>query len=268
MITVVLLMAILLISLFGYTIYQRFRGPCPSCSNRKRAVKVITKDMVKARESANDKFVRTPAYEDLDLERGDCGNWEEERDAARQEALAALTRPASVLLKPTMWERAKGFVAANKNVDKEPELESGPEPEPERKTSSSDDRFFTVDPVTQVFRKSTTSVHPYASHHSIDRAFDPPSPLPNTYYSRTKATTRSVFERPGSEQSEHYVPGPYVQSNSPPAISEPFNYSAYLSKQCEPAFPGALNIGDAKRRSRTYGGLPVPEDFEDVDVNQ
>jgi hypothetical protein len=151
-------------------------------------VKVITKDMVKARESKEESG---PVPEDLpDLERGESGlgNWEYEREKARKEALDALTRPESVLVKPTMWERALGFVGS-KNKDPEPE------PEAERKTSASNDRFFTVDPVTHVFRGSTTSdVHSNASRPSIDRGYDPSSPslLPDMYYTRPASTSRNI----------------------------------------------------------------------------
>jgi hypothetical protein len=271
MLAAVILMAILLISLLVYTIYQRFRGPCHACSVNKLAVKVITRDMVKARESAEKSG---PVRDDQpDLERGEIGlgnaTWEDEREKARKEALDALTRPESVLVKPTMWERALGFVGSK---NKEPSR--SPSPEPERKTSASNDRFFTVDPVTQVFRNSTLSntlEDDYSSRPSIDRAYDPPSPehLPSTYYTRPKTTSsRSIRKRPGSEQSEYYSPGP-VQSTSPPARSEPFNYSAYLRddwKADESTVAGALNIREAKRRSRTYGGLPMPEGWEDVDI--
>jgi hypothetical protein len=77
------------------------------------------------------------------------------------------------------------------------------------------------------------------------------------------------LQRSRSEQSEHYTPGP-VLSTSPPAHSEPFNYSAYLRndwKSDKSAVPGVLTVRNAKRRSKTYGGLPVPEGWEDVDVN-
>jgi hypothetical protein len=243
MLAAVILMAILLISLLAYAIYQRFRGPCHACSVNKRAVKVITKDMVKARESKEESG---PVPEDLpDLERGESGlgNWEYEREKARKEALDALTRPESVLVKPTMWERALGFVGS-KNKDPEPE------PEAERKTSASNDRFFTVDPVTHVFRGLVSIAGMILLRHPYCQICTTLAPRP---------PAEIFLQRSRSEQSEHYTPGP-VLSTSPPAHSEPFNYSAYLRndwKSDKSAVPGVLTVRNAKRRSRTYGGLPV-----------
>jgi hypothetical protein len=266
MLAAVIFMALLLLSLIGYAIYQRYRGRCHNCTDNEKALakwksgelKVITKEMVKERESLASKEAnsfRGPRYEDL--EKG-VTPMSQERRTARQEALAQLTRPESAVVKPGMWERAKGIIQPKSQTQPTPAL-----PTP------SNDRFFTVDPVP-VTRPPSPSVtqlpYPespvlgyhraptprpifltqgYDAHPFLDHAYSPPSP---SMYSRPTNSQIRV-----DRESEERIP------------VSPDTYSEYIRGDWrdEAGVPNKLNVRD-KRRSRPYGGLPVPEGFEDV----
>jgi hypothetical protein len=267
MLAAVIFMALLLLSLIGYAIYQRYRGRCHNCTDNEKALakwesgelKVITKEMVKERESLASKEVnslRGPRYEDL--EKG-VTPMSQERLTARQEALAQLTRPESAVVKPGMWERAKGII----------QPKSQTQPTPPAIPTPSNDRFFTVDPVP-ITRPPSPSVtqlpYPdspvlgynrapiplpisltqgYDTHPFLDHAYSPPSP---SMYSRPTNSQIRV-----DRESEERVP------------VSPDTYSEYIrgDRKDEASVPNKLNVRD-KRRSRPYGGLPVPEGFEDV----
>jgi hypothetical protein len=248
MLAAIIFMALLLLSIISYAIYQRFRGRCHNCTANEAQLskwqngdlKVITKEMVKARESLNS----TISY---DMEKGE---YQRERDTARKEALHALTRPESIVVKPSMWERAMGLMKSRSNRKPPNSLL------PAIPHASSDDRFFTVEPATHVLHTPTP---PYAFNRDLDHAYSPPSP---SLYSRT--TNRNIM-RGGETQEEHYVHGPVGHDTESPQT-----YSEYLRddwKQDKSVVAGALNIREEKKRSRTYGGLPAPYGWEDIDVN-
>jgi hypothetical protein len=268
----IIIMALLLFSLIGHAIYQRYRGRCHNCTDNEKALakwksgdlKVITKAMVKERGSLNS--IGGPVYEDLEKGAMAC-----ERPTARADALAALTRPESLVVKPKLWERAMGYMKG-KNASEESA--------PVLPTSSSD-RFFTVDPLPVTRPGSTVDttwptspvhtftsperppyptspVHirdpspvraqPYTKHPVLDRAYSPPSP---SMYSRATNGIRIV-----NRLSAQGVPAPHT-------------YSEYMRNDgnTQPDVSTALNVRD-KRRSRTYGGLPLPEGFVDVSLGE
>jgi hypothetical protein len=225
---------------------------------------VITKAMVKERGSLNS--IGGPVYEDLEKGAMAC-----ERQTARADALAALTRPESLVVKPKLWERAMGYMKGeNASEESAPVL-----------PTSSSDRFFTVDPLPVTRPGSTvdttwptspvhtftsperppyptSSVHirdpspvraqPYTKHPVLDRAYSPPSP---SMYSRATNGIRIV-----NRLSAQGVPAPHT-------------YSEYMRNDgnTQPDVSTALNVRD-KRRSRTYGGLPLPEGFVDVSLGE
>jgi hypothetical protein len=272
MLAAVVFMTLLLLSLIGYAIYQRYRGRCHNCTANEKALakwksgelKVITKEMVKERESLAFKeanSLRGPRYEDL--EKGVTA-MSQERRTARQEALSQLTRPESAVVKPGMWERAKGII----------QPKSQTQPTPPALPTPSNDRFFTVDPVP-VTRPPSPSVTqlPYPEspvfgyHHSptprpislaqgydthpfLDHAYSPPSP--------------SMYSRPTNSQI-----GVNCESEAGFPNGSPDTYSEYIrgDRRDERSVPGKLNVRD-KRRSRPYGGLPVPEGFEDFSLGR
>ncbi|KAF1912735.1 hypothetical protein BDU57DRAFT_597280 [Ampelomyces quisqualis] len=266
----VILMVWLLISLLMYALYQRFRGKCHNCARseqelekwRKGDLKVITKDMVKSRESLNSqgsfsrsKLAPNGANEDLEE-----GNTDAERQAAREEALAVLTRPGSVFLKPSLWERTKGMMKPKgKQV----------EPSPERPPTIGD-RFFTLPdvkttapltPKTDYMLPQTRYEPPptvdYALDPIINRSYSPPSP---SVYSRA---TDYPIKRPGPQQSEHYVPTAPLRSPSREDSNAPKNtYSTYMRDEWRPphlrpkvvdegsVVSSTLNIGNPRHRAR------------------
>ncbi|OAL07052.1 hypothetical protein IQ06DRAFT_355100 [Phaeosphaeriaceae sp. SRC1lsM3a] len=195
----IIIMAIVLLTFVAYAIYQRFRGKCHRCTINEDKLrkwesgelKRITKDMVKAREkhdSQASKSAPALALSDIDLEAGD---YEAERDAERAATLAALNRPASVVQKSSLFERAKG---ALKNKGKKPNTHSkSPEP-----VLPSQDRFFAVaEPVTQLSQKPY--VEKQYEFKFLDRAYNHPSlvPLksPSSIYSYDGGTP--LENRPG-----------------------------------------------------------------------
>jgi hypothetical protein len=212
----VILMVLLLLILFGYAIYQRFHGKCHHCGKhekelekwRKGDLKIITKEMVKSRESLNSsRSDSAPNGAHADLERGDA---DKERQVHHAKALAALTRPSSVLLKPSLWERAKGMMKPKYKTSKH---------SPENRPSTVGDRFFTLSNVETLapalpqadymlpqttYEPPQTTREPLQQNYTvdpvIDRAYSPPSP---SVYSRA---TDYLIQRPGSQQSEHYNP--------------------------------------------------------------
>jgi hypothetical protein len=258
-------MALLLLSLIGYAIYQRYRGRCHNCNDNEKAIvkwksgdlRVITKDMVKERESLRlQRLIGGPAYGDL-----------EKGVMARDDALAALTRPESVVVKPNLWERAMEY-RKSKNEESPPVL-----------PTSSSDRFFVVDPVpvtrpisvvettwppspvhtftspvqppystSPVHTRNSSPIHnqTYAAQPILDHAYSPPSP---SMYSRATIGNTQV-----TRVSAQDMPAPYTQ---PEYMRDDEN--------TQPVVPTALNVWD-KRRSRAYGGLPLPEGFEDVSL--
>jgi hypothetical protein len=312
------LFALILLGFLAYAIYMRFRGKCPACENNEAKLnkwetgelKLITKEMVQTREKRSSQAL---ASFDADVEKGEVCGYDAGRQAARDATLAALSRPESVVIKSSLWDRAKGILKGK--------AKSSPAPlpfMPERHISqlTVGDRFFMVGDVESIRHSHQPPPPPfptvqYEPSPNHDRAYDPPSP--STY---SRATNSNVGYQPTN-------PIPQNCDSSRTENSYPFIYSTYLGEEWHPrniehheAEPEAscnegsvissmLNINNwhyqdrydeaqhimhrksvtdtelqkavddvnvvegqmrRKRRSRTYGGLPHPEEFEDVDI--
>jgi hypothetical protein len=258
----VIIMALVLLGLIGYNIYQRYRGRCQNCTDNEKAIvkwksgdlKVITKEMVKERKSLrSQRPIGGPAYEDLEK-----GVMAHERQTAREDALATLTRPESLVVKPNLWDRAMGYTKS-KNEESAPAL-----------PTSSSDRFFTIDPVpvtrpvsevqttwptspVHTFTSLVQSPYPtspvrnltYTAHPILDRAHSPPSP---SMYSRATNGNTQVTRASAQDGAAPYTYSEHMRDN----------------EKTQPVVPTALNVRD--KRSWAYGGLPLSGGFEDVSL--
>lgn len=274
--TIIILLVIVLLSLLVYAIYQRARGRCYNCSSNEALLykyktgqlKHISPTMVKDREKwMASESIRTGA--DDDLEMGHL-SYAEKRDKDREEALAALNGPEPV--KSSIWDRAKGVAGIvesrakdvagavktkAKGKGKQP-ASIPPEPDAERTIGGP---VYTETPVESVrhIPRPLQQVQNYDEDSYYDRAYDAPSP-PDNVRNPPSPPSPSIYSRPGAsdvggriqDQAEHYILyGPPLRDTSPDQPTT--TYSTYLEAQ-------------KKRRSRTYGGLPNPEGFEDVDI--
>jgi hypothetical protein len=320
-IAAVVLFALILFGFLAYAIYMRIRGKCPACENNEAKLrkwetgelKLITKEMVQTRAKRSSQALASTG---ADVEKGEVCGYDAERQAARDAALAALTRLESVVIKSSLWDRAKGMIKG-KDKSSQPAVPFLPERHVSQQTVG--DRFFMVGDVESIRHSHQPPLPPfptvqYEPSPKHDRAYDPPSP--STY---SRATNSNV-----GYQSTNLVP--QNGGSSPTDDSHPFIYSTYLGEEwhprnlehheAEPEVPrnegsvisSTLNINNRryqdrydvaqrimhrksvtdtelqravddvnvvegqmrrKRRSRTYGGLPHPEkfeDFEDVDM--
>jgi hypothetical protein len=317
--------ALVLLAFIGYAIYTRFKGRCSACETNeaklekweKGELKVITKEMVKARETLStqpsERLVPAPTGSNIDLERGEMvSDYQTERQAAHEAALAVLNAPELAYIKPSFWDRAKSVVRSR---GKARQVASQSLPARAETPPNVGERLFTVvepEPAHRSHEQTLPQIPTFKYEPSITHnpAFEPPSP---SIYSRA---THSNAGRP---QSEHYNPDP---PRSPSSSYYPTTYSTYLGKVWGPrneehmrqqeaamrdegsVVSSTLNVNNyrhlvrydqaqrtmqrnsttesemqravdvvntvegqmrKKRRSRTYGGLPIPEEFEDVE---
>ncbi|KAH7385170.1 hypothetical protein DE146DRAFT_621556 [Phaeosphaeria sp. MPI-PUGE-AT-0046c] len=250
----VVLMAVVLLSLISYAIYQRFRGKCHKCPVNEEKLrkwesgelKRITKDMVKIREKYNSQTsgsAAAPAASDVDLE------------------------AASVVQETSLFERAKG---ALKTKGKQ---RSDSPKDFERVLPSYDlsqDRFFAVvEPFAQPAQQPQVAKQ-YESNNYLDRAYDPlsalPPKLPRSIYSYDGENT--FHNHTYSIQSEaHFAAGLPLRGNSP-VESSVVSSALHIYDGRHRKAVRDVNTIEAqmrtKRRSQTYGGLPNPEGFEDI----
>jgi hypothetical protein len=298
--TIIILLALMLLALLIYAIYQRSRRRCHSCVDNEKLlekyktgrIKYISPAMVKIREKSSGSGGFCPRSDappsdaprsaspgsDADLEKGEgdlsCAE-KQEQGRARAEAMAKLVAPEPATLFMSPWERAKFeahivFATAKNNLEKA--MGKGKEPasptaapDTERTIAGSVYSETPIQPVRRTYPPHPLrQVQTHPSDPWLDRAYDPPSP-PNVQ-NPPSPPSPSIYSRPGlsdvgrqnqyrnqqQEQEQHYVPsGPVLHKSSPtlPATM----YPAYLESQ-------------KKRRSGTYGGLPQPEDFEEIDI--
>jgi hypothetical protein len=279
---IIIVLALSLLALLIYAIYQRSRGKCHTCVDNEKLlekyttgqIKYISSAMVKIREKSTGSGGSRP---DPDLEKGegDLSYMEklekEKQEQDRAEAHAKLTAPKPAKSSMSSWQRAKWsahlvFATAKTDLDrimgkcKKPASPAAPDAQ-----RTIGDPVYTETPVETV-RHKTYPPHPLRqvqTHYSdpwLDRAYDPPSP---NVQNPPSPPSPSVYSRPGlsdvgrqnqfQEQEEHYVPSDPVLRKSSPTLPVTV-YSAYLG-------------GQKKRRSMTYGGLPHPEDFEEIDLD-
>lgn len=228
-IAAVVLFALILLSFLAYAIYMRFRGKCPACENNEAKLKkwetgelkLITKKMVQSREKRSSQVL---ASTDAVVKKGDVCGYDAERQTARDAALAALSRPESVVIKSSLWDRAKGILKGK--------AKSSPAPlpfMPERHISqlTVGDRFFMVGDVESIRHLHQPPLPPfptvqYEPSPNHDRAYDALSP--STY---SRATNSNVGYQPTN-------PIPQNCDSSRTDNSYPFIYSTYLDEEWYP----------------------------------
>ncbi|KAL5116185.1 hypothetical protein ACEQ8H_005962 [Pleosporales sp. CAS-2024a] len=272
----VILMVILFLSLIGYAIYQRFRGKCHACVENERQLalyktgelKYISASAIRARDSGQDTTGRC----DLEMGLVAMGS-EDERHANRQLALDALsglphepTNKAS-----SAWARTKG-AAKNKWSNKN-KAKRRPD---EEHTAAVRDPMYTATGV-QLLRLSkplpappAPRVEDYQDDADLERAYDDlPSP---SVYSRLGAS--HVGPSHQQERDTHSAPR-LARNTTHDNPQQPTTYSAYMEQTWQPRNQEHLRQQAqddmsiipsghmrTKRRSRSYGGLPNPEELE------
>jgi len=169
MLAAIILMTLLVLLLIGYAIWTRCRkGKCsPECEDMKAELKKykdgdlkpITPAMVRARESIATTSTSFPHGADVDLERGEVDDYEAQRQARHEAALAAFSAPEPV--KPSLFARAKGLFKG-KDKGKQPETIELPPTNPA--DEDSEHRYFTV------------GGSPYDSQRDIHPALRRPEP--------------------------------------------------------------------------------------------
>lgn len=241
----IILVVLLLLSLMVYAIYQRIRGKCHKCQDNERQIekykngelKRVSPDMVKSRGLAQTPSNWTPADRDIEL-----GN---------------LNEPP-IPAKVSIWDRAKGAFKL-KAHDKNNQVRSSA---PNEEHNIDGCPIYAETDAVFTHRSSLPAAPPppqardYDSDSYLNNAYSPSSP--------------SIYSRPGasdvSPPQEQY-PRDDLSHGGIPDDHQSTTYSAYLENIWGPRndVNAAENQTRTQYRSRTYGGLPHPEDFDDVD---
>lgn len=207
----------------------------------KGELKVITKDMVKQRDSLNSQTSNPPAS-----------------DPERQ--IPETTK------KPTIWSRAKCAFKAKAKRPTPPRSES----------KASADRLFTVAPEAVAPPRIPSPAYQQPINADMEHMYSPPSP--SIYSAYRRSNIGQAYEAHPMPSHSH---APYVteaHSTNSESLYDPevrrkvaeetlARLTATESQYNLPlhGHAGASTYAN-KRRSRAYGGLPHPESFADVDL--
>jgi hypothetical protein len=240
----IVLIVLLLLSLMVYAIYQRIRGKCHTCQDNERQIekykngelKRVSPDMVKSRGLAQNSCYGTPS--DRDAELGDPNE---------------SPNPAKV----SFWDRVNGAFKS-KVQDYDNQILS---------SASGEEHTIGGRPIYTETNEDFAhrSYLPAAPPPPQARDYDPDSHLNYAY----SPPSPSIYSRPGasdvSPPQEQYARGDASHGNMPDD-QQLTSYSAYLENVWGQRKDAniAENQTRTQYRSRTYGGLPHPEDFDDV----
>jgi len=242
----IILINLLLLSLMIYAIYQRMRGKCHKCEDNERQIekykngelKRVTPDLVRSRGLTQTSSHGSPA--DRDVESG---------------------KPNEPICtsKVSIWGRVKDAFRL-KVLDKDNQVRSSALNE---EPNVGDRPIYAETDANFAHRSSLPAAPPppqsrdYEPDWYLDQAYSPSSP--------------SIYSRPGasdmSPPQEQYARGD-LSHGGITDDQQPTTYSAYMENVWGPRndASAAENQTHTQYRSRTYGGLPHPEHFDDVDI--